>query len=190
MNFSALLPLSKVKLEVLLEIYKVKEDYLRSLQKKTKINPSLLHRVLGNLVQAGVLTKEQRGKEIYYSLIPNPFLTPLLEQYWKYKMGQSHQELQILFKLVYGNEELLLSCQQIYLFGSLVSGEVHKESDIDLLFVTNHKKIVLSWCREVSAVMNRSVNPFILTPEKFRKELGQPLLSSIVKTVSNRIVLK
>ncbi|MBU1622095.1 MAG: winged helix-turn-helix domain-containing protein, partial [Nanoarchaeota archaeon] len=68
MNLLKILPLNETKLKILLEIYSAGEDYLRSIEKKTGINPSLLHRVLKQLEKSGVVSKEKKGKENYYSL--------------------------------------------------------------------------------------------------------------------------
>lgn len=63
MNLLSLLPLSRNTLEILLEIYAAKEDYLRNLEKKTQINPSLLHRTLKKLLAARVIILEKKAKK-------------------------------------------------------------------------------------------------------------------------------
>ena len=68
MNLLSLLPLGKNTLEVMLEIYSAKEDYLRNIEKKTKINPSLLHRILKKMLAAKAILLERKGKEVYYTL--------------------------------------------------------------------------------------------------------------------------
>ena len=46
MNILKLLPLNKGSLDVLFEIYAEGEDYLRSISKKLKMNPSLVFNIL------------------------------------------------------------------------------------------------------------------------------------------------
>ena len=83
MNFLKLLPLSKGKMDVLLEIY-AETDYLRSISKKLGINPSYAFILLHQLHDAQVLVQKKKGKEVEYSLNKNRdynLLVNLLEEY-------------------------------------------------------------------------------------------------------------
>ena len=194
MTLTALFPLNNGKMAVLLEIYLEGEDYLRNIERKTKINPSLLHRNLKSLMKSGFLSRKKKGREYFYSITPEEknLIVPLLERYYRDQVIGRHLELKALVKLLYGNPELMKNCQRIYLFGSFAHGKVGPESDIDLLFVILNKKPVIRWCSETSIIVGRTINPLIYTPNKFEQELAknEPLLTSVVKNLRNRAVLK
>ncbi len=192
MNLTALFPLSRTKMDVLLEIYLNGEDYLRSLEKKTKVNPSLLHRLLRSLAAAGLLRREKKGREFYYALVSGQrTIKNLIENYHRDKIVQAAKELQLLFKLLSSNEQLIKKCSIIFLFGSWARGTATAESDIDLLFVTKEKKVVLSWCREASIAIGRTINPLVYSPQAWRSAIRKKevFISSIVKNKRNRIIL-
>jgi len=64
--------------------------------------------------------------------------------------------------------------------------------NIDILFVNNDRKLVGKACREISLIIGKNLSPLIYTRKKFRSELSkrEPLLSSIVGNVRNRVVVK
>lgn len=193
MSLTDIFPLSRSRMEVLLEIYLSGEDYLRSLEKKTRINPSQLHRTLKSLHGQGIIFKQRKGREFFYSLskTETDFLAPLLERYYKEKIVSKHPELKVLVKLIDNNQILTRICRKIYLFGSFAGGIITPKSDIDLLFVSSDKKEIARWCSEVSIILNKSISPLIYTPKDFRRELNkkEPLLSSIISKKRNRIIL-
>ncbi|MBS3121239.1 nucleotidyltransferase domain-containing protein [Candidatus Woesearchaeota archaeon] len=193
MNITGGLPFTQNKLEVLLEIYAEGEDYLRNLEKKTSINPSLLHRILRAFVQAQMLKVQQKGKEVYYSFSEGdtPFFTCFLERYYRDKIVYAQEPLRVIIKLLESNKDLSSFCERVYLFGSFVSGGVRKESDIDMLFVSRQRVKIIQWCREASVLTGRTINPLIYTPKQFDRDLQQreALLSSIVQKIKNRVIL-
>ncbi len=66
------------------------------------------------------------------------------------------------------------------------------KSDIDILFVSEDRKLVGRACREISVVAGKDLNPLIYTWKKFKSDLSEqePLLSSVVNKVRNRVVVK
>ncbi len=194
MSLLTLLPLSQNKLKLLLELYAEKEDYLRSLERKTKINPSLLHRMLGNLIQSGVIIKQKKGKEVYYSLtsVDCQFWRLFLEIYHRDHILEINQDLKVLYQLLLANKKIFSNAEKIYIFGSQVSGGATSKSDIDLLFVGGNKVEIIKWCREVSIILGKELSPLIYTLNAFQKELDrhEPLLTSIINNIKNRIMLK
>ena len=83
MNILKSLPINETKLKILFEIYAEKEDYLRNIEKKTKINPSLLSRNLRKLEEAKILHKTKKANGLFYTLTKESaaFLIPFLENY-------------------------------------------------------------------------------------------------------------
>lgn len=75
--------------------------------------------------------------------------------------------------------------QRVVLFGSLVSGNVHPASDIDLLIVKPTKRNKLERLAEIQRIANPEVafEPMILTPEelRFRLRWGDFFIQEILK---------
>jgi predicted nucleotidyltransferase len=195
MNFIKLLPLSKSRLDVLLEIYAEKETYLRYISQQLNMNPSLTHSILHKIYEASFVTKRKVGKEVMYTLDKNRdylLVVQLLEEYHLERMIEKEKILKTLLTLLLNNKELLKSSHKIYIFGSYVAGKPTKKSDIDMLFVHEDKKAVGKACREIAAVIGVDINPLIYTKKNFKKDLqGQEaLLTSVVKNVKNRVIVK
>ena len=194
MSILTLLPLSQNKLRLLFEIYAEKEDYLRNIERKTKINPSLLHRMLTNLIQSKIITKQKKGKEIYYSLSTQDYRLweSFLEAYHRDMVLEKNKDLKVLYQLLLANKKIFLSAEKIYLFGSQVSGNATTKSDIDLIFVGGNKAEIINWCREASIILGKELSPWIYSINAFQKGLSnqEPLLTSIVNNFKDRIILK
>lgn len=195
MNFLKILPLSKRRLDVLFEIYAGGEDYLRNISKKLKMNPSLAFNILNKLYDTKFLIKKKVGKEVQYSLNKNrdyEISIKLLEEYYFERTINKSKTLITAVNLLINNKELIESSYRIYLFGSHVLGNYTKESDIDILFVNENRKLVGKACREISMIAGKELNPLIYTKKKFKSDLykKEPLLNSIVNKVRNRVIIK
>lgn len=195
MSLTRTLPITKIKLDILFEIYSEKENYLRNIAKNTRINPSLVHRNITLLYKAGMLEKREQGKEIFYSMKKNPLckiVQSMLEEYSLEKAVSKSRALKSAVLLTINNHELMKKSKLILIFGSYAAGNFTQKSDIDMLIVTKDRNFAVKSCREISALVNKSINPVIYTPEKFKRELrkGEPFLCSIIKKIRNRIIIK
>ncbi len=176
MNFLKILPLSQGRLDILFEIYAAGEDYLRNISRKLKMNPSLTFTILKKLHESQFVIKRKAGKEVQYSLNRNrdyEMVVRLLEEYHVEKIINKSKTLKVMINLLINNKELIKSSKKIYLFGSYVLGDYTAESDIDLLFVNEQRKLVGKACREISVVIGKSVNPLIYTRKKFTLDLSK-----------------
>jgi predicted nucleotidyltransferase/DNA-binding MarR family transcriptional regulator len=195
MNFIQLLPLSRSRLDVLFNVYAEQETYLRKISQQLDMNPSLTHSILKKLHKTAFMTKRKMGKEILYVLNKNrdyPLLVELLEEYHLEKVCEEKKVLKTLLTLLFANKELYASSHKIYFFGSYVAGKPTKKSDIDILFVHEDQKMIGKTCREISTIVGMNINPLIYKKKKFKKDLrqGEALLSSIVKHIRNRAIVK
>ena len=103
MSFIKILPLSRRRLDVLFEIYAEKEDYLRNISNKLKMNPSLTFRILNRLYDAGFLIKRRIGKEIHQAFEKDDLDTfgHLMDEHWNFKKSMSNMMSNNLFDEVY-----------------------------------------------------------------------------------------
>ena len=72
------------------------------------------------------------------------------------KRAQHSKKLGNLIKLIREQRELIDSSDYIYVFGSYAIGSETKESDIDLLFISSNKKLIVGVIRELSILLNTS----------------------------------
>ncbi len=195
MNILKLLPINKGSLDVLFEIYAEGEDYLRNISKKLKMNPSLVFNILNKLYNSKTVIKRNKGKEVQYSLEKNrdyELLIKLLEEYHLEKIINQTNILKTVVNLLINNSELMDSAYKIYLFGSYVSGSSTEKSDIDILFVSENRKLISKACREISIIVGVDINPLIYSQKKFESDLSkkEALLSSIINNIKNRAIIK
>ena len=121
MNFSKILPLSKGRLDVLLEIYSNKEDYLRNISKSLRMNPSLAYSILRKLYDSKFIVKRKHGKEVIYSISNNRdynLLISLLEEYHLEKVVERAKVLQTIINFLINNKELINSSYKIHREGN------------------------------------------------------------------------
>ncbi len=184
--------LSKRRLELLFEIYAAKRDYLHSLAAKLKMNPSLCFRMLNSLHSAGILNKEKQGKEIFYSLAKESLLlVPILEEFYLNGRTSGSKTLFNLVKLIREREELK-ECRYILIFGSYALGTETKKSDIDILFVSDSKKMVARVVRELSILLHKQINALVYSEKEFTEKMSKkdPLVCSIVENPRERLKVK
>lgn len=194
MNLIKILPINKRRLDILFEIYSNNENYLRNISKNLEINPSITHKILNVLSTANTITKRSLGKEKLYSLNKNKdydLIIKILEEYHLEKTIEKSKTLKTAINLIINNKKLIESSEKIYLFGSFLT-QAQKKNDIDILFVSEHKKFITKTCREISLIINKTMNPLIYTKKKFEEDLRkkEPLITSITTKVKNRAIIK
>ncbi len=126
--------------------------YVREIASITGVSVGGCHKILGNLSAMGLIGRESRGRNLYYTIVmTNPAVTHL-------KIFLNIQDLYGVLKSVRDR------CSRIVMFGSCSTGEDTLESDIDLLVITEstdkvHRLILKSWkgSRRLHPVMMRPV---------------------------------
>lgn len=124
--------------------------YIEEVRKKLRIAKSSVIKWIHFLENEELLLSKRIGKTIIYSLnFDNPFV----------------KQLRILFVLseLQGVKKMKGFCDSVYLFGSSARGEFLKDSDIDLLVVSNNNITkITSELRKIKT--SRSIKPIILSP--------------------------
>lgn len=191
---SSIFPLTKRKLELLFEIYSKRENYLRQIVRDTGMSLSLAARIISSLVNAKLLEKERKGKEVYYWLTEKAReIIPILELFYLEKRINQYPTLKVVIDMLKGSE-LIKQCGRVYIFGSYARGNAKKDSDVDILFIIKKKKDakeVALFCREVSEISHVQVNGIVLTKREFQeaKKKKEAFVMAIMQP-SERLIVK
>jgi len=72
----------------------------------------------------------------------------------------------------------------VYLYGSLLNGQINEGSDIDLLIIGNFKEPFFERIFTVMKLTNLPIEPIVYTPDEFNtmKDQNNPFILEILKT--------
>lgn len=129
----------------------------REVVRRTGVSVGAANQMLRSFADLGLLLKEKQGRMLFYRADMN---SPIVRQ------------LKILFTL-FEIEDLMRQAKplsdRIILFGSSAEGTDVKESDIDLLLLTNEKSQLTDVVHKLNAKSQRRIAPIILDIQEFSK---------------------
>ena len=188
--FLQTMKISEIALEIIeLLLKERKECYLREIAAKTNNSTSSISRQLNVLKNNNILVERKFGKELLYflNLSSNTSLklcelieAQKLEKFYK-KNVEMKIILQDLLKNIKGE-----NIENVTVFGSVAKEKYTKESDIDLLIITNKKRDFAPEIRKIHAEYGRHISIVALTKKEFRKRKYEPVIKEIIK---NHLVL-
>lgn len=161
--------------------------YLREIARAVQVDAKAVKLHLNRLEKANIITSIQKGKNREYSLNLRNYLTLqymiLSEALMTVEYLSSNFEVK---KLVSETTESL--GKTVILFGSFAKGNMTRESDIDIL-VISEKKTNLSSFKEVGSLLNREISVKCMSEEQFSNGLviNDPLIAEVV---ADHIILK
>ena len=160
-----IIPLTKNKLLVLEEIYKYNELNLSSIAKNLNLSNQLIFRTLKELNP--ILNIKKLNKIKLYS-IKEEYLLDLKNLIEKIRLEKS---LGIDYKLI-NLIKNSINIEKIYLFGSYAKNKQNKNSDLDLIIVSqNNKEEIYKIIEEISKKTGFSIQIILFNREKFNKIL-------------------
>jgi hypothetical protein len=129
----------------------------REVVRRTGVSVGGANQMLRSSVNLDLLLREKRGKVLFYRAnIDNPVV----------------RQLKILFTL-FQLDDLIERAKpfsdRIILFGSSAEGTDAKESDIDLLLLTNEKPQLTDIVHEFNTKFQKRIAPIILDHQRFSK---------------------
>ena len=171
--------ISNIALEIIeLLLNEGKECYLREIARKTDNSTSSISRQLNLLKSNKIITERKSGKELMYSLnFKNNFALKLCELI----------EIQKLEKFYEKNAEIKIILQDfldkikdenttnVTIFGSIAKGKYTKESDIDILIISNEKRDFVKEIREINAEYGREISVVNLAKKELKKSRSSVL---------------
>ena len=149
------------------------EFHEREIVRNAKISKGSANKILRQLAGFKLLARTKKGRMVFYRLnAGDPFVKHLkiLSNLWT------------LRKFV---DENLERAKKIILFGSCAEGTDARESDIDILILTDEKKPVKESVSEFNQKSERKIAPIILDANEYvkLKRDDKPLFESIDRGV-------
>ncbi len=129
----------------------------RETVRRTGVSVGGANQMLRSFAKLGFLVREKQGRMLFYRAnMDNPVV----------------RQLKILFTL-FQLDDLIKKAEpfsdRIILFGSSAEGTDVKESDIDLLLLTNEKSQLTSIVHRFNSKTQKRIAPIILDPQGFSK---------------------
>jgi len=152
--------------------------YLRQLARTTGVGMGALQRELRQLTAAGIITRDAVGRRAFFRANPGCPVFPELRDIVVKTFGVADVLRQALAPLA-------RRIQTAFLFGSVVRGEFHRDSDVDVMLIGN-----LTPAEAAAALapaqerLSREVRAVVFRPEVFKACVaeGRRLLASILKS--------
>jgi predicted nucleotidyltransferase len=141
--------------------------YLREIVTSTGAGTGAVQRELARLTDAGLVRREPRGREVYFTANP---ATPI------------YQELRSLVAKTTGIADILRTAltefvekkmiKIAFVYGSVASGKQESGSDVDLVIIGDLQlSALLPVMRKVQEELGREVNPTIYPAREFRAKV-------------------
>jgi predicted nucleotidyltransferase len=152
--------------------------YLRQLARMTAVGMGSLQRELKQLSEAGIIQRNEIGRQIFFKANPDCPIYPELRDLIIKTFGVADVLRQALAPLA---DTILVA----FIFGSMVSGEINQSSDLDVMVIGD-----ISFADSVSAlspvqeVLSREINPTVYPPGEFKEKLSadQHFIKSVLSS--------
>ncbi|MCD6350747.1 MAG: nucleotidyltransferase domain-containing protein [Armatimonadetes bacterium] len=172
----ALLPDAKIEVLKLLLLNPGQAFYQREIAERTGLRLRAVQQALRPLVEAGIITREARGRQVFYRADPS---CPIL------------RELTLILLKTVGLAEVLRPSlarmadriQVAFVFGSMARGDATLESDVDLMVIGDvGLRDLVPTIRRVAREVGRDGNPITLKREELRERVkkGDAFLSRVL----------
>lgn len=143
--------------------------YLREIVRLTGAGNGAVQRELSRLVETGLLRRDVRGRQVYFTANPDAAVYPELCRLVAKTAGVTDLVRAALVPLV---EQGMIDLAFIY--GSVASGTHGPGSDVDLMVVGRATlSKLIGFLRSAEQQLGREINATIYTPDEFHSRLGR-----------------
>jgi predicted nucleotidyltransferase/predicted transcriptional regulator len=147
---------------------------------------SFVHRTVNKLSKDGVVIKTKVGKSYLCSLNLENEKTATLIQLSEIEKRESLYTVNKELKLILEDFIRTLESQHkniiaIILFGSYAKGTATKESDIDILLISNEKIEIEKVAKEIYAKYGKEIIPILMTQNDFKKQKDKAVITEMIK---------
>lgn len=173
---AALLPLARRKVLAALLPRPGTELHLRELARRTGLAPATIQREVRSLAAAGILERQQVGRQVYYRANERCPLLPELRSLMLKTEGLGYLLRDAL-------EALGDRVEAAAVFGSVADGTATDDSDLDLLVIGEATLTELVGAlRPLRPLLGREVNIVATTADRFRadREAGEGFVLSVL----------
>lgn len=136
--------------------------FLRELTRKLKVSPGALARELKGLSEEGILLKEPRGRQIFYQINRKHSLFNEIKGIVEKTAG--------IPKIFAEELRVMKEIQQAYLYGSVVTGQMNSDSDIDVLLVGKQTDDLLKLIDDLENKFGRTINFVVYSEKEFNRK--------------------
>ncbi len=152
----------------------INEYHEREIVRRTGVSKGLASKILKLLTSLGFLTREEKGRLAIYRLKQNEAAV------------KQFKVLLNVFALKLLTDKLKENSKRIVLFGSCAQGTDTKESDIDLLVVTEEKEAAVKTISEFNKKSQRRVAPITVNMNEYisLKREDKPLYENIERGIT------
>jgi len=160
--------------------------YLRQIARLTSEGPGNVQRELKALAEAGLVTRDRQGKQVYFQANRDSPVFDELRRLMEKTTGLADQMRAALDSLQESGQ-----VEFAFVFGSVATGEHTSQSDVDLMIIGDVRlSEIIPILRPVQDVLGREINPSIHSSEEFRKKLtaGEHFIGSVMKRPKLMIV--
>ena len=168
---------SKVSVRILEYLFfRKNETYIRGISKELKISSSAVKREVDNLIEIGLIGKEDNKLILDKS---NSFFNDLKNIFLKTDY------------LVYPIKNALnkINAKFIFIFGSFAEGKHKLESDVDLMIIGEViESKVFELLKPVERLIEREINPVVWTLKEFENNKNKGFVKDILK--KDKIMIK
>ena len=139
-----------------------REYYIREIERMIGDNYSAIHSELANLESFGLLSRQRKGNQVYFSVNQDFFLYHDLQQIVLKTEGVS-RILRETFRNMQG-----ISC--LFIYGSFAAGTAGAESDIDLFIVGDiDEDLLLGAVVAAEKTLTREINYTLMSDQEYRE---------------------
>jgi predicted nucleotidyltransferase len=140
---------------------------VRELARLTGAAPGSLHRELRTLAAAGLLLREETGRQVYYRAnVQSPVFADLAS-FLRKTAGLADVLREAL-------EPLAAQVKHAFVYGSMARGEEHPHSDVDVMVIgdVDFADVVMALA-PAQEKLRREINPTVLSPREWARKLKQ-----------------
>jgi predicted nucleotidyltransferase len=149
--------------------------YTKQILDAVKIGSGAVQRELKNLTDAGIITREVQGRQVYYHANER---CPIFDEL----KGVVRKTFGIADVIVKSLEPVKGKIRTAFIFGSIARGDEDKASDIDLMIVgTISFGDVVSHLAEAEENLRREINSVVYPTKEFKQKVKED--HHFVKTV-------